>query len=243
MKIRVALTLSVLLAASSALAQMASSGLTDIYQVYVVKAAPGKATELLKALKNPPAGTAMPTHALILRHLQGDDWDFAVIQHVGNKFTLEASATPFAPERELRAWHADTFAQGPPWPEFAKAMGIGQPQAGAAPTAKDVYILSEYRGSAGHRAQLEDTLKRIVASSVSPADNVILQHLDGSPWDYLHIARYTDWKSLAAEQDDPGAGARARKAGMAQDPGLVLREHMASHHDTIADRIAVQASK
>lgn len=254
MKIRFALALSLLLAVSSALAQTgqaapkapaapASSAQSDLYQVYAVKAAPGKTTDLLNALKNPPAGTAMPTHALILRHLEGDDWDFLVIQHVGNKFVLETSATPFAPERELRAWHADTFAQGPSWPEFARAMGIGQPQAGAAPAGKDLYIVGEYRGAAGHRTQLEDTLKRIVTSSLRPADGVILQHLDGSPWDYLHITRYNDWKDLASQQDDPEGDARARKAGITQDPGLALREHMASHHDTIANRVAVQASK
>lgn len=244
MKIRFAVALSLLLAVASAGAQQppASKG-TDVYQVYFVKAAPGKAPELLNALKNPPADTVMPTHALVLRHLEGDDWDFAVIQHVGAKVTIEPSATPFAPERELRAWHYDTYVQGPSWAEFSRAMGIGQPQAGSAPAGHDVYIVNDYRGAAGHRSQLEETLKRVVASSPRPGDSVLLQHLEGSAWDYLQITRYNDWKDLAAQQEDPGTEARERKAGLTQDAGLELRQHMASHHDTIANRIAVQASK
>ncbi len=250
MKIRFALALSFLLVVASASAQQpsgagspAASGRSDIYQVYFVKAAPGKAADLLNALKNPPADTVMPTHALVLRHLEGDDWDFAVIQHVGPKATIEPSATPFAPERELRAWHNDNYVQGPSWAEFSKAMGIGQPQAGSAPAGNDVYIVGAYVGAAGHRAQLEETLKRVIVSSPRPGDSVLLQHLEGSPWDYLHITRYNGWKDLAAQQEDPDTQARERKAGLAQDAGLELRAHMASHHDTIANRVAVQAAK
>src|SRR6266542_3286176 len=206
MKNRVALSLTMLLlVVFAAPAQQSpptgagpvASNRTDLYHVHFVKAAPGKSVELLNSLKNPAADTAMPTHALILRHLEGDDWDFAVIQHLGNKVTLDTSGAAFGPARELRAWHNDTYAQGPAWSEFAKAMGIGQQAAGAAPAGSDLYIATTYRGAAGHRAQLED----------------------------------------------PEAGARARRAGLTQDAGLELRQHMASHTDTIAERVAIQAAK
>jgi len=221
----------------------AASNRTDLYHVHFVKAAPGKSGELLNSLRSPAADTAMPTHALILRHLEGDDWDFAVIQHLGNKVTLDTSGPAPGPARELRAWHNDTYAQGPAWSEFAKAMGIGQQEAGAAPAGKDIYIITAYRGAAGHRTQLEETLKRLAAGSLRPADSVLLQHREGSPWDYLYIARYDGWKDLAAQQEDPEAGARARRAGFTQDAGLELRQHMASHTDTIAERVAIQAAK
>jgi hypothetical protein len=253
MKKRVLLSLTLLLViAAAGLAQQAhpagagpaASNRTDLYMVHFVKAAPGKATELLNSLKVPPADTAMPTHALILRHVDGDDWDFAVVQHLGPKFTIDASA-PIGPaaQRELRTWHTDTYALGPSWAEFSKAMGIGQREAGAAPAGKDVYILSDYRGAPGHRAQLEDTLKKVAASSLRPADTVILQHRDGSPWDYVFLTRYDGFKDYAAQQEDPEAEARARRAGLAQDPGLELRQHMVAHHDTIAVRVPVQAAK
>lgn len=252
MKNRVALSLTLLfLVALAAPAQQpqptgaspVASNRTDLYHVHFVKAAPGKATELLNSIRNPAPDTAMPTHALILRHLHGDDWDFAVIQHLGNKFTLDASGPAPGPARELRAWHNDTYAQGPAWAEFAKSMGIGQQQAGAAPAGSDIYIVNTYRGAAGHRAQLEETLKRVGASSLRPGDSALLQHREGSPWDYLHVTRYNGWKDLAAQQEDPAAEARGRRAGLTQDAGLELRQHMAAHHDTIADRVAIQAPK
>jgi hypothetical protein len=252
MKNRVALSLALLLLVAWAApaqqpqptgASPVASNRTDLYHVHFVKAAPGKATELLNSIRNPTPETAMPTHALILRHLQGDDWDFAVIQHLGTKFTLDTSGPTAGPARELRAWHNDTYAQGPAWPEFAKSMGIGQQQAGAAPAGSDVYIVATYRGVAGHRAQLEETLKKLDASSLRPGNAVLLQHREGSPWDYLHVTRFNDWKDVATQQEDPEAEARGRKAGLTQDAGLELRQHMAAHHDTIAERVAVQAPK
>ena len=254
MKNRVGFSLAgiLVLLASSGLAQQAppagalpaAAKRTDLYLVHFVKAAPGKTSELEESLVNPLPGTPMPTHVLILRHLHGDDWDFAVIQHLGNKVTIDTTGPAAGTAaRELRAWHNDSYADGPSWAEFAKAMGIGQPQAGAAPAGKDVYVLSTYRGAPGHRAPLEETLKRVAASGRRPADGVILQHRDGSPWDYVILARYADWKEFAAEQDDPEAEARARKAGLTQDPGHEIRQHMASHHDTIAERIAAKASQ
>jgi len=252
MKIRVALSVNlVLLVALTASAQQsqpagtspAASNRTDLYHVHFAKAVPGKAAELLSSLTNPPPETAMPTHALVLRHLEGDDWDFAVIQHLGNKVTLDTSGAAPGPARELRAWHKDTYAQGPAWPEFAKSMGIGQQQAGAATAGRDLYIVTTYRGAAGHRTQLEETIKRIAASGLRPADSVLLQHREGSPWDYLYVTRYDGWKDLAAQQEDPQADARARRAGLTQDAGIELRQHMAEHHDTIAERVAIQAPK
>ena len=185
----------------------------------------------------------MPTHSLILRHQHGDDWDFAVIQHLGSKVTLDTAAAAPGPARELRAWHSDTYVQGPAWPEFAKAMGIGQQQAGAAPAGSDIYVVSTYMGAAGHRTQLEETLKRLAASGLRPGDSVLLQHREGSPWDYLVVTRYNDWKDLASQQEDPQAEARARRAGLSQDPGLELRQHVGAHHDTIAERVAIQTPK
>ena len=252
MKLRIPVSLALLLAvslvASAQQAQPASAPsavgtYTDIYLVHFVKAAPGKVTELMNSLRAPQAGSSMPTHVLILRHLEGDDWDFAAIQHMGTKATVDTTMAAPAAERELRAWHNDTYAQGPSWADFSKAMGIGGAQAGAAAAGNEVYIVGDYRGAPGHRPQLEETLKRIAASSPRPGDSVLLQHRDGSAWDYVQITRYNDWKDLAAQQDDPGASAREKKAGLAQDPGLELRQHMASHHDTIANRVAVQAAK
>ncbi|MGZ5178762.1 MAG: hypothetical protein ACXWCW_31970, partial [Burkholderiales bacterium] len=58
----------------------------------------------------------------------------------------------------VRIWHdgivhaaqiavaSDTFASGPPWPEFARAMGIGD-----AKSANAVYVVGAFRAAPGHR--------------------------------------------------------------------------------------------
>ena len=157
MKNRVALALSLVLAVSSAIAQTGQPARrrpprrrrpasTDIYQVHVVKAAPGKTAELLNSLRTPPADTAMPTHALILRHLEGDDWDFAVIQHARDEGHRRALRARPGGAAGARAWHSrHATSRVPPWAEFSKAMGIGRPQAGAAPAGSDVYIVGVYQ--------------------------------------------------------------------------------------------------
>jgi hypothetical protein len=223
-------------------AQVSQATFTDVYHVHFVKAVPGKTKELQQSLLAPSVDTPMPTHVLVLVHREGDDWDFASIAHEGTSFTVKASDQRITPARELRDRHNDTIATGPSWPEFARAMGLSGPQAGAQPAGSAVYIITTYRGLPGHRDQLYETLQRIDRASRKPGSSVILRHAEGSEWDYAVITRYDSWQDLAADQTDPEADQRAKRAGFTQSPGLELREHMLSHHDTIADRIAVQAS-
>jgi hypothetical protein len=209
-----------------------AGGAMEVYHVHVAKAAPGKVEELTKSYLAPPAGEEAGTgHVLVLRHAEGDNWDLMVIEHLGATATVEPA--PPGPGRELRAWHEDTFASGPPWAEFAKAMGIGQEG-----SDDDVFVASTYRGTPGHRSQLEQTLERLDASSPHPENGVLLRHLEGAAWDYLVISRSDSWQALAAEMSDPKAEERQRQAGLARGAGLELREHMAAHHDTIAERAA-----
>src|SRR5213593_4303602 len=84
-------------------------------------AAPGKAAQMGDALKTQNPKAPMPGHYLVLRHQDGVDWDYAVIDHLGTKATVEATPGPTPPAvRDLYAWHTDTFVNGPAWPEFAK---------------------------------------------------------------------------------------------------------------------------
>ena len=103
---------------------------TDVYHVMFVKAVPGQAAaeaaELLKQdPKDPLAG-----HLLLLRHQEGADWDYCLIQHLGPRATVTitpAGPTPTTPT--TRAWHNDTFVSGPSWAEFSTARFEGFPDA------------------------------------------------------------------------------------------------------------------
>ncbi len=202
----------------SAQTQPEAGNLTDLYHVHFTKAAPGQAAALGKALMVPDPKSPMPDHFVVLRHQEGDDWDYAVIRHLGQKATLDAAATSPNPGRDQRAWHEDTFTLGPSWGEFSKNMGSGG----------GIYTVSVHRTVPGHRSDLQKALSQPAASKVQTG-NVLMQHVEGGDWTFLTITRYNSWQDFAADR----AAASASDAGGWND----IRQHVAFHRDTIADRI------
>lgn len=205
-----------------------AGGRSDVYHVHFTKAVPGQAAALGKALMVPDSSAPMPEHAIVLRHQEGDSWDFAVIRHLGQKIEVTAGPAPPAADRDLRAWHNDTFAAGPAWPEFARAMGIGD----STGPAGMVYIVGVHRAAAGHRDQLEKLLAQPApAGSKVQSGSVLLQHLEGGDWNFLTLTRYNSWEDFAAD--------RAAAAADVTAPGgwAEIRQHSETHRDTIADRI------
>ena len=173
---------------------------TDVYHVHFVKAAAGKATQLADNLKQADPTDPMPGHALVLRHMDGDSWDYAVIQHMGTKATVDAARPAPSPSvRDLSDWHNDTFVSGPSWAAFTKAMGIDD--AGKSKSAGSVYVLSVYRPIAGHRDQLEKVLGEPPGAGDTSSGNLLLQHLEGGAWTYLTVARYNSWQDYGHESD------------------------------------------
>ena len=70
---------------------------TDVYHVHFAKAALGKAAQLGDWLKTPDSNNPMPEHFIVLRHQDGDAWDYVVITHLGAKATVEAAGIPAVP--------------------------------------------------------------------------------------------------------------------------------------------------
>jgi hypothetical protein len=217
-----------IVAAAGASAQTAPAN-TDLYHVHFTKAAPGQAAALGKALMVPDKTSPMPEHFVVLRHQEGDDWDYAVIQHLGAKMEVTAAAAGGPdPARNLSAWHNDTLVAGPSWAEFTREMGLG---GSAAPGA--VYILGVHRPVAGHREQLERALNAPAPSaSKIQSGNVLLTHREGSEWTFATITRYNSWSDLAGDRAGAVADAPGTAGGWAD-----IREHSAFHRDTIADRL------
>ena len=202
---------------------------TDVYHVHFAKAALGKGAEEGDYLKQPDPKSSMPTHFIVLRHQSGEDWDYAVIEHLGAKATVDAAGTPApASARDLNAWHVDTFVNGPAWPEFARAMGLDDP----AKSAGSVYEVSVYRAAPGHREELEKSLAQ-PAGRGDNAGTVLMEHLEGGPWHFLTIARYNSWQDFATSQKTSVADTLKPDGGW-----LGVRNHSTYHNDTITDRIA-----
>ncbi len=200
---------------------------TDVYHVFFVKSALGKAKELQDWLKQPD-----PDHpnskGIVLRHQDGDSWDFVAIEHIGAKATVDMSGTPMTPQqRTLTEWHNDTFVAGPSWSDFSKALGLDD----AAKSSGSVYVVSDYRAAPGHRDELEKML-----SEATPGDtasgNVLLAHLEGAPWNFLGIVRYDSWDKYAEGEKNSTAQSNKNQGGWFE-----LRNHCALHHDTLTDRV------
>src|SRR4029453_9430582 len=160
-------------AATTASAQSVPATGSDVYHVHFAKAAPGQAAALGKFLMEPDKTSPMPTHFVVLRHQEGDDWDYVVIQHLGSKAEVTATSPPPSDAvRALGAWHSDTFLSGPSWGEFSKEMSIG----GSANGAALVYVVGVHRTVPGHREQLLKSLSAAGPSSKIQTGNVLLEH-------------------------------------------------------------------
>jgi hypothetical protein len=214
---------------SISLAQGAPPARTDVYHVLFAKAALGKGAELGEALKTADPNVPMSAHRIVLRHQSGEDWDYAVIHHLGTKTTVEAAGTAVpSAVRDLFAWHTDSFVNGPSWAEFTKAMGNDE----AAKTAGSVYVVSVYRAAPGHRDQLEKSLSQTAPGDIS-SGTVVMQHLEGDPWNYLGVVRYNSWQDYATSEKTTVADTLKPDGGWLQ-----VRDHSTYHNDTITDRIA-----
>ena len=217
-----------LMAATTGLHAQTPSASADVYHVHFTKAAPGQADALGKALMVPDKTAPMPDHFVVLRHQEGDDWDYCVIEHLGPKATVDGGpATPNA-ARDLRAWHNDTFVSGPSWADFSRAMGIGGPGG-----AGMVYIVGVHRAVPGHREALEKSLAQPASGKVQTGD-VLFQHIEGADWQFMTVTRYNSWQDVASD--------RVAAAGAASAPGgwADIRQHSAFHRDTIADRLGAK---
>jgi hypothetical protein len=221
---RVVIFMLVLLIAQSAAAQpaagQAQAGFTDVYNVMFVKAAPGQADAVAKTMQELNPGDPMAAHFLMLRHQEGDDWDYCIIRHRGTQATVTITPPPADPVTATQAWHNDTFVAGPSWPEFSKSM-MGSPGS--------VYVVAVHRAVPGHRRQLLEALNQISPSAKELVSQATLAHVEGGPWQFLTIQRYNSWQDLA----------KARAAAAAEGKGWhEVRQHSAYHVDTIADRVA-----
>jgi hypothetical protein len=199
----------------------------ELYHIHFSKAAPGKLPQLIDVYQHAPAPEAGEPQVtpIILRHREGGEWDLVAITPLGKQTTITASAPSQAIQDyytrlgPLSDWHGDTFVTGPAWAVVQKALV-------PAKDAQPVYVVSDYRSLAGHRAQLRQILDR--NEQDTPGRSVLFVHVEGAPWNFLSVVSYDSWNAIGAPPPQPAAGAPR------QDAGLDLREHMAVHHDTIA---------
>lgn len=217
-------------AAKSANAATSNAKATDVYHVFFGYAAPGKAAEMADFMKTPDPTSPMPGHTIILRHQDGDAWDYCAIEHLGTKATVEIPANAMtSAQRALMSRHDDTFVSGPAWADFAKELGIDN----ASKTAGSVYVVSVYRAAPGHRDDLGKMLSEPPNRATDTSSGAVLMtHLEGGAWSYLAVVRYDSWEKFAQNEKNSIAQTNKKEGGWFQ-----LREHVSFHNDTLTDRI------
>jgi heme-degrading monooxygenase HmoA len=92
---------------------------------------------------------------------------------------------------------------------------------------------SVFRAALGHRDELEKSLAQPPGPAETVAGNILMQHLEGGPWQFLIIAPYNSRQEFAA-------GEKASVADTLKPDGgwLAVRNHSTYHNHTITDRIA-----
>ncbi len=203
---------------------------TDIYHVHFAKAALGKAAESGDSYRKQAPDAPMPGHYLVLRHQNGDSWDYCAIEHLGTKMTVDASRPAPPPAQvALGDWHTDTICSGPPWAQFAKEMGLDD----ASKTSASAYIVSMYRPAPGQREELDKFLSQAPdRASDSSSGNIVLQHMEGAAWTFVKLTRNNNWNDFA--KDEIASIAEMKKT----DVGWYkLRNLVSFHTDTLCDRM------
>ena len=84
----------------------------------------------------------------------------------------------------------------------------------------------------GTATQLEKSLSLSAPGDVA-SGTVLMQHLEGGPWQYLTVIRYNSWQDYGTSQKNGGADANNPSGGWMQ-----VRAHATYHNDTLTDRIA-----
>ena len=180
-------------------------------------------------MKEPDPTSPQPGHTIILRHQDGDAWDYAAIEHLGTKATVEIPANAMtSTQRALMSRHDDTFVSGPAWAEFTKELGI---DSDASKTAGSVYVFP----SIVRLPVIVMTWENAERTSES-RDRHVLRRCsdDASGRRRLELSErdcYDSWEKFGTNEKNSVAQTNKKEGGWFQ-----LREHVSFHNDTLTDQ-------
>ncbi len=213
------------------------------YKVSIYRAAPGKLLPLIESLKKKvvdyqESGGDQP---FIIRHSQGDQWDFMVYEHIDNyqKYysdgkNLHELITPkFGDEfYKLISFHETFYASGPNYDTVAKLF------------AKNSFFHIElFVALPGKQKELarQRQMENVYLQEIARGENLIFTVDQGAQWDCFTIGGYRDIKHFAESADIPIEieEKAALKAGFkgVNDISPYLRSLIAMHHDTLGGKV------
>lgn len=218
----------------------AEAGEDGLYRITMLRAAPGKWVALKALIEGQgEAGHADRQGRIVpyrIRHSQGAQWDFMLIQPIVSlsgyfETANETGETAFRDAVAEQADFAeDWFVSGPPHAALAAAF----PDAG-------MFLVEMFRARAGMKAALIDSRHRenAVLREIETPANFVFSGLFGADWDVMTIGFH---KSLAAygmagagvSPEEEDRAARAHGFDGIGDLAPSLRALLTEHNDTIA---------
>lgn len=227
--------IAVVLAVAFAAEAGAQTPLTGdvLYRVTWLRAGPGRLQDLVAHMKAVASKRSGPSRPLVIRHSQGDQWDFMVLAPVDSyaaHFASADAASSRAPA-ELVAWQEDEFVRGP---DVWKIEGFESAR---------LFHVEMFNALAGKSPELirEREMENAYLAAVGRPVNAIFRRELGASWDVFTVGAYRDWRHYA-ERDliaPERAAAAAKAAGFASDEavGPYMRSLINTHHDTLATRV------
>ncbi|MDH3222101.1 MAG: hypothetical protein OEO23_00185 [Gemmatimonadota bacterium] len=218
-----------------------------LYNVTMLRAAPGHFTELIQALREAEAihreaGDRVPFR---VRHSQGDQWDFMLIRPMGS---LGAYAEASRMARREAAWNSpagtalserlEAFtAYEEEW--FARSVPVEE--LGRRFEGSGLFHIEMFAGLPGKRGELleQRRMENRYYRHLGRQENVLFVREAGPNWDAMTIGFYPSLQDYAAagvrysEEQQNDAALAAGFDGVS-DISPYLRSLLSYHHDTLA---------
>lgn len=211
------------------------TGFDTLYRVTLLRADPGRFSELLSDMKNRAKGN--PNYH-ILRHSQGDHWDLMTLEPIGsyaawfdpahkNRQTLDTAWREHLDR--LASYRSEWFAYGPDAENLSQSV-----------SNNGLYHVEMFRSLAGHKIKLlqQRSMENDYLHQTGQVVNLVFKGDQGTDWDVMTIGFHKSLKTFAAgsEMSVQEKDKIAKKVGFTSvsDIGPYLRSLLESHNDTLA---------
>jgi len=197
----------------------------DLYQVTMLRAAPGSLLALLDETKK--LRSDLKDELVIMRHSQGDHWDL-LLMRPAKKEAMERPklSTPIAFQHSFLSQSTTT------WKDFKKSAD-----------ENGLYHIEMFHSAAGKYTALVNQRKMENAyyQGTNRAGNMIFTTVFGNDMDVFTVGFYSDMKAFATDPDlsDELYAKAATDAGFESRSsiGLYLRQFLSTHFDTLATKV------
>jgi len=218
-----------------------------LYNVTMLRAAPGHWTDLIDALGEAAQidGDGGDEAPFWIRHSQGDQWDFMLIYPMesfpiffeASRVDRRRSAWASAPGRALAARLEAYTAYQEEW--FARSVPVGELRRRF--EGSGLFHVEMFAGLPGTRAELleQRRMENRFYAHLGRQQNVLFIRERGSNWDAMTIGFYPGLQEYASAGARFGAEEQEEAARAAGFDGVgsispYLRSLLSYHHDTLA---------